>query len=60
MIWKIASKKQTTPLKHLSITNKKITEKMIIINLLANAFSKNSSGQVNTKFMKIEQSSEKK
>ena len=53
MIQKIAGKKQSTPLKHLSITNHKITGEKAIADLLAETFSKNSSSQFNTEFYKI-------
>ena len=60
MIQKIAGKKQSTPLKHLSITNHKITGKKAITDLLAETFSKNSSCQFNTGFYKIKPTLEKK
>ena len=60
MIWKIAGKKQSTPLKHLSVTNHKITGKKAIADLLAETFSKNSSSQFNTEFYKIKPTLEKK
>ena len=40
MIRKIAGKKQSTPLKHLSVTNHKITGKKAIADLFAEIFSK--------------------
>ena len=52
MIQKIAGKKQSTPLKHLSVTNHKITGKKAIADLLTKRFSKNSSSQFNTEFYK--------
>ena len=60
MIRKIAGKKQSTPLKHLSITNHKITGKKAIADLLVEIFSKNSSSQFNTEFYKIKPTLEKK
>ena len=60
MIWKIADKKQPTPLKYLSVSNQKITEKKAIADLLAETFSKNSSSQFNTQFNKIKYNLEKK
>ena len=60
MIRKIAGKKQSTPLKHLSVTNNKITSKKAIADLLAEIFSKNSSNQFNTEFYKIKPTLEKK
>ena len=60
MIWKIAGKKQSTPLKHLSVTNQKITGKKAIADLLAETFSKNSSSQFNTEFYKIKPTLKKK
>ena len=59
MIRKIAGKKQSTPLKHLSVTNHKITGKNAIADL-AETFSKNSSSQFNTEFSKIKSILEKK
>ena len=60
MIRKIAGKKQTTPLKHLSVINKKITTKKAIADILAETFSQNSSTQNNQKFQRIKQYTEKK
>ena len=60
MIQKIAGKKQSTPLKHLSVTNHKITGKKAIADLLAETFSKNSSSQFNTEFYEIKPTLEKK
>ena len=60
MIRKIAGKKQSTPLKHLSVTNHKITGKKAIADLLAETFSKNSSSQFNTEFYKIKPTLKKK
>ena len=60
MIRKIAGKKQSTPLRHLSVTNHKITGKKAIADFLAETFSKNSSSQFNTEFYKIKPSLEKK
>ena len=60
MIRKIAGKKQSTPLKHLSVTNHKITGEKAIADLLAEIFSKNSSSQFNTEFYKIKPTLEKK
>ena len=37
--WKIAGKKQSIPLEHLSITNHKITGKKAIADLLTETFS---------------------
>ena len=53
LIRKIAGKKQSTPLKHLSVTNHKITVKKAIADLLAETFSKTSSSQFNREFYKI-------
>ena len=52
MIRKIAGKKQSTPLKHHSVTNHKITGKKAVADLLAETFAKNSSSQFNTEFYK--------
>ena len=60
MIRKIAGKKQSTSLKHLSVTNHKITGKKAIADFLAETFSKNSSCQFNTEFYKIKPTLEKK
>ena len=60
MIQKITGKKQSTPLKHFSLTNLKITGKKAIADLLAETFSKNSSCQFNTEFYKIKPTLEKK
>ena len=60
MIRKIAGKKQSTPLKHLSVTNHKITGKKAIADLLAETFTKNSSSQFITEFYKIKPTLEKK
>ena len=60
MIRKIAGKKQSTPLKHLSVTNHKITGKKAIEDLLAETFSKNFSSQFQTEFYKVKHSLEKK
>ena len=60
MIRKIAGKKQSTPLEHLSVTNHKITGKKTIADLLAETFSKNSSSQFNSEFYKIKPTLEKK
>ena len=57
---KIAGKKQSTPLKHLSVTNHKIIGKKAIADLLAETFSKKSSSQFNTEFYKIKPALEKK
>ena len=55
MIQKIASKKQSTPLKCVSVTNHKITGKKAIADLLAETFS-----NFNTEFYKIKPTLEKK
>ena len=60
MIRKIAGKKQSTPLKHLSVTNHKITGKKALADLLAETFSKNFSSQFNREFYKIKPTLEKK
>ena len=60
MIRKIAGKKQSTPLKHLSVTNHKITDKKAIADFLAETFFKNFSSQFNTEFYKIKPTLEKK
>ena len=60
MIKKIAGKKKSTPLKHLSVTNHKITGKKAIADFLEETFSKNSSSQFNTEFYKIKPTLEKK
>ena len=60
MIRKVAGKKQSTPLKHLFVTNHKITGKKAIADFLAETFSKNSSSQFNTEFYKIKSTLEKK
>ena len=60
MIRKIAGKKKSTPLKHLSVTNHKITGKKAVADLLAEKISKNSSSQINTEFYKIKLTPEKK
>ena len=60
MIRKIAGKNQPTPLKHISATNRNITEKKTIADLLVETFSKNSSSQFNTEFDKTKQTLKKK
>ena len=60
LIGKQLVKKQSTPLKPLSLTNHKITGKKAIADLLAETFSKNSSNQFNTEFYKIKPTLEKK
>ena len=60
MIRKIAGKKQSTPLKYLSMTNHKITGKKAIADLLAETFSKNSSSQFNAEFYRIKPTLKKK
>ena len=57
---KKAGKKQTTPLKNLSVTNSKIIAEKAIADLLKETLSKYSSCQGNKNFLEIKQSLEKR
>ena len=59
MIRKIAGKQQTIPIKHLSNDNSIITDKKTIIELLAEAFSKNSRQNGKREFLTIKEDAEK-
>ena len=61
MVRKIQGKGKSSSLGHLNVNNKKVTSKKDISNILADAFSKNSSSENYTqKFKNIKQQKEKR